>query len=90
MSAKMSEVATGAGVDGAFVFQFVSQINPYDDNPKYDTDMASSSLVKSLAHGRRGTTYLDMMWEPKESFRAVADFYANTRLAEPNETAGAR
>jgi hypothetical protein len=26
--------------------------------------------------GRHGTTYPDMTWEPKESFRAVADYYA--------------
>jgi hypothetical protein len=26
---------------------------------------------------RSGTTYPDMLWEPKESFRAVADFYAD-------------
>jgi len=32
--------------------------------------------VKSYATGH-GTTYLDMRWEPKESFRAVADFYAS-------------
>jgi len=33
------------------------------------------SLVKYYEEGH-GTTYPDMPWEPKESFRAVADFYA--------------
>jgi hypothetical protein len=69
-------VLDGAGVDGAFVSEFISQINPYSDDPKYDLDMASSSLVKYYERGRRGTTYTDMPWEPKESFRAVADYYA--------------
>ncbi|HZW57300.1 MAG TPA: hypothetical protein VFF30_13510 [Nitrososphaerales archaeon] len=64
-----------AGVYGAFVSVFVSQIHPYDENPRYDLDMASMSLVKSYSNGRHGVTYPDMNWEPKESFRAVADYY---------------
>jgi len=64
------------GVDGTFVSNFVSQITPYSDEPRYDLDMASSNLVKSFEGGRRGTTYPDMPWEPKESFRAVAQYYA--------------
>jgi hypothetical protein len=68
-------VLDNAGVDGAFIFQFVSQITPYSDNPKYDLDMASLSLVKYYDNGKHGTTYPDMPWEPKESFKAVADYY---------------
>lgn len=64
-----------AGVDGAFVSQFESQINPYSDDPRYDLDMASSSLVKYFEGGKKGTTYPDMPWEPKESFRALARYY---------------
>ena len=33
------------------------------------------ALVKTYASGHR-TTYPDMTWEPKEAFRAVADYYA--------------
>ena len=66
-----------AGVDGAFISQFESQINPYDENPRYDLDMASTGLVKCYEDGKRGTTYPDMHWEPKESFRAVAGYYAS-------------
>ena len=69
-------VLDGAGVDGAFISCFVSQITPYDDDPRYDLDMASPSLVKSYENGRHGATYPDMPWEPKESFKAVADYYA--------------
>jgi hypothetical protein len=63
-----------AAVDGAFVSQFLSQITPYDPDPRYDLDMASSSLVRYIERGR-GTTYPDLPWEPKEAFRAVAEFY---------------
>lgn len=65
-----------AGVYGAFVSDFVSQIRPYDENPKYDLDMASTSLVKTYSRGKHGATYPDMPWEPKESFMAVADYFA--------------
>jgi hypothetical protein len=104
-------VLDSAGVDGAFVFTFVSPTSPYNEDPKHDSDMASYSLVKSYAEketveemirqsakqgreffgvdfdpavlakftgevGRHGATYPDMTWEPKESFKAVADYYA--------------
>jgi hypothetical protein len=80
-----------AGVDGAFVMTFVAPLSPSSDDPKYDLDMASYSLVKSYGNrlgdlgiafpdlpwdaSRWGTTYPDMPWEPKQSFQAVADFY---------------
>ena len=65
-----------AGVDGAFVSAFMEQTKPYSDDPRHDLDMASFSLVKYFGDGRRGSTYPDMPWEPKESFRAVADYYS--------------
>jgi hypothetical protein len=69
-------ILDAAGVDGAFVSQFESQINPFDEDPKHDLDTPSSSLVKYYERGKHGTTYPDMAWEPKESFRALADYYA--------------
>jgi hypothetical protein len=100
-----------AGVEGAFVYTFVSPNSPYRGDPMYDSDMASFSLVKSYAESeteeefrrqmvdqarallgadidpgvlpkfsdvldRHGVTYPDMPWEPKESFRAVAEYYS--------------
>jgi hypothetical protein len=70
-------ILDAAKVDGAFVSSFLSQITPYSDTPKHDLDMASSSLVKYYEDGRRGTTYPDMPWEPKKSFKAVAAYFAN-------------
>jgi len=79
-------------VDGAFVFTFVAPTSPYSDDPRYGLDMASYSLVKSYGNrlgdlaatfpdppwdtDRSGTTYPGVPWEPKQSFQAVADFYA--------------
>lgn len=88
----MLSIFDAAGVDATFVMTFVAPLNPTSDDPLYDLDMASYSLVKSFggrlgllstAHpeapwdrNRLGTTYPGMPWEPKKSFGAVADFYA--------------
>lgn len=70
-------VLDGAGAEGAFIMTFVSPNNPTDENPLFDLDMASYSLVKSYADHKHGAIYPDMSWEPKESFRAVADYYTS-------------
>jgi hypothetical protein len=75
-----------AGVDGAFVFTFVTpaietddpQIKKMLEQIKFDPDICSYSLVKTCPAGKHGATYPEMPWEPKESFRAVADYYAGT------------
>ena len=67
------------GVNGAFVFTFVSPTSAYNEDLKYDLDMASYSLVKSYT-SKHGTTYPDMPWEPKESFQAVANYFAKQEV----------
>jgi len=64
-----------AGVHGTFVMTFLSPTAQYNEDARLDLDMNSYSLVKSYEHGRHGITYPEMPWEPKEAFRAVADFY---------------
>jgi hypothetical protein len=72
-----------ADVDGAFVFTFVqpgvdikdAELMKMLTELTFDPDITSYSLVKSYAD-RHGTTYPDMPWEIKESFKAVADYYA--------------
>jgi hypothetical protein len=80
------------GVDIAFVHTFIQPLSPWNPDPRFDFDLASYSLVKSFARrlGARaqdfpkvpwdttehGTTYPDLPWEPKESFRAVAAWNA--------------
>jgi hypothetical protein len=65
-----------AGVEGAFVCTFTDYLSPADDDPRYDLDMSSLSLVKYTPR-RRGLAYPDLEWEPKESFRAVAQYFAS-------------
>jgi hypothetical protein len=63
------------GVEGAYISTFVTPLAYFDENPMYDLDMASYSLVKSYRGKKHGQTYHDLKWEPKESFHAVADYY---------------
>ncbi|HKA49331.1 MAG TPA: abortive infection protein [Candidatus Dormibacteraeota bacterium] len=88
---EMLGIFEDAGVDAAFVMTFVDPLHPYSEDPKFDLDMASYSLVRSYGsrlgalgseyprapwdRTRLGTTYPDLPWDPKESFKAVADFY---------------
>jgi hypothetical protein len=71
-------ILDAAGVDGAFVAEFVTAGATTSDEPRYDLDMNAFSLVKTYRHGK-GATYPDMNWEPKQSFWAVADFYSQHR-----------
>lgn len=71
----MLRMIDAAGAEGAFAFTFVAPALTYHENPRFDLDMASYSLVKSLTD-KHGITFPDMPWEPKESFHALADFYA--------------
>jgi hypothetical protein len=68
------EILDGAGVTGAFVHTFVDYQSPTDPVAKYDLDISSMSLVKLLKSGK-GVSYPDLAWEPKEAFRAVANYY---------------
>jgi hypothetical protein len=72
-------VLDGVGIEGTFIMTFISPTAPYSDDTRRDFDMNSYSLVKSYEGGKHGTTYPDMTWEPKESFKAVADYYANNK-----------
>lgn len=75
------------GVDGCFVFTFVSPSYPSSLDPHYDLDTASYSLVRTWPEGH-GTTRLQLPWEPKEAFHAVARFYGkyvNTQRIEERQ-----
>ncbi len=65
-----------SGVAGALLSTFVTPGAEMHDDARYDLDMDSMSIVKSLPAGRHGTTYPNMNWEPKESFAVVADHFS--------------
>jgi hypothetical protein len=72
-----------AGVDATFVFTFVepgpepaSRERATLSRLGFDPDIVHYSLVKTHPDGRAGTAYPGVPWEPKESFHAVAEYYA--------------
>jgi hypothetical protein len=71
---ELLQIFTEEGVDSAFVFTFVQYQLPHRAEPHNDLDLASYGIVK-VYEGRFGSTYLDMRWEPKAAFRALADYY---------------
>jgi hypothetical protein len=83
--AELLRINDAAGVDATFVFTFVDSAGGIQDDVgrqilrslTFDPDIVRYSLVKSLLDGSHGTVYPDMTWEPKESFRAVAEYYAD-------------
>lgn len=68
------DIFADEGVSGAFWFTFVMATYPFHDDPLFNLDTASYSVVKSFTD-QRGTTYPDMPWETKKSFHALADYY---------------
>ena len=71
-------ILDAAGVDGCFVAEFVTAGATFSEEARYDLDMNAFALVKTYRRSK-GTTYPDMNWEPKQSFHAVAEFYANNQ-----------
>ena len=71
----MLQALDEAGVDGTFVFTFVTPALAHDPAPRRDLDLAGYALVTTYPD-RNGDTYPDMPWEPKQAFTAVATHYA--------------
>lgn len=62
------------GVDNVFVYTFARYDLVHRSASHEDFDIASAGLVKVL-EGRLGQSYLDMPWEPKVAFTALAEHY---------------
>jgi len=63
-------------VFAAFIFTFNSSNYVYDDNPKYDLDMASYGIVRSMPGNKNGY-YKSLPWMPKLAFFELAKYYAS-------------
>jgi hypothetical protein len=71
---ELMTILEAQGIEGIFVFTFVAPVFLHNENPLFDLDMASYGIVKSY-NNKKGETYPDMSWEPKEAFYVVADKY---------------
>lgn len=73
---RMFDLFERAGVSGVAVSELIHPTHPYSDDPKFNLDTASMALVKTIRDDMSdpGSTY---RIEPKESFHAVAGYYAH-------------
>ncbi len=62
---EMLSIFDAAGVDATFVMTFAAPLNPTSDDPLYDLDMASYSLVKSFGGrlGPLGAAHPEAPWD---------------------------
>jgi len=73
---KMFDTFEAAGVHGVAVSEFIHPTHPHSTDPSVDLDTASMAIVKTIRHdfADPASAY---RWEPKESFHAIADYYAH-------------
>jgi hypothetical protein len=69
------------GIHSAAMAEFIHPTHPHSDDPRYDLDIASWALVKTVRED-----YFDWAspyrWEPKEAFRAVGRYYERASQRE--------
>jgi hypothetical protein len=58
------------GLYAALVYEFVTPDAPHRSDPRFDLDMASYSIVRTVGEGP------DWVWEPKLAYRALARTWA--------------
>ena len=63
---------------GAYVYEFISPGSPHLPDPRFDLDLATFAIVKAIADRPPGTSPA-YRWEPKQAFRALADYYEASR-----------
>lgn len=71
---ELLQIFDAAKVDAAFLTSFAAYMSPHREDPVYDLDIASYGIVK-VYENKFGETYPDMHWEPKESFKVIAEYF---------------
>ncbi|HVX43359.1 MAG TPA: hypothetical protein VHC49_05725 [Mycobacteriales bacterium] len=77
---ELLEIFDAEEVHAAFVFLFALENFPHrpGGDPRDDLDRAGPGIVK-VYENRYGTTYPDLMWDPKAAFATVAEHYSRSR-----------
>ncbi|MBM2620140.1 abortive infection protein [Actinoplanes sp. LDG1-06] len=80
----MLETFEQAGIDGVAVAEFIHPTHPWSPDPRFDLDAASMAITRTVR-----ADYADpdsaYHWEPKASFHALADYYADARRASAHD-----
>lgn len=69
--AEQLQIFAEEGVEGAFVYNFLSQFDWHHEDPRRDIDMASHAIVKVA----QTAADAPLTWEPKAAFHEVARLY---------------
>jgi hypothetical protein len=75
---ELLDVFESMGLYAAMAFEFVTPDAPHRPEPRYDLDMASYSIVKTVKD-RPDDPASGWHWEPKQSFHALARAYRRPR-----------
>ncbi|MFI7104200.1 abortive phage infection protein [Streptomyces sp. NPDC050161] len=71
---ELLDVFESMGLYSAMAFEFLTPDAPHRPEPRYDLDMASYSIVKTIKD-RPDDPASDWHWEPKQAFHALARAY---------------
>lgn len=71
---ELLEIFENKKVDGAFVFTFVTYNYRYNSDPRYDLDMGSFGIVRSLPDTIDGYAK-NLTWMPKQAFFDLGEYY---------------
>lgn len=78
---KMFDTFEQAGVHGVAVSELIHPTHPHSTDPRQDLDTASMAIVKTIRDDYSDPAS-EYRWEPKESFHAIADYYAHVGFQE--------
>jgi hypothetical protein len=69
------------GIHSVAMTEFIHPTHPHSADPKYDIDIASFSITKTIRedHSDWASPY---RWEPKASFHAIAGYYASSGVRD--------
>ncbi len=84
---RMLDIFEEAGIVGVSPVEFIHPTHPHSSDPALDLDIASTSLVRTI-RDRYDDPSSGYRWEPKESFRAIAERYAAAQARETGTTKG--
>lgn len=77
---ELLDIFTDENVFAAFVFTFISNNYTYNDDPKYDLDMAAYGIVRVMPE-KSARSYKNMPWVPKKAFYELAKYFSKLKTS---------
>jgi len=76
---ELLEIFDREEIPGAFIFKFISPVYRYNEDARFDLDMAAYSVVKSLPENLPGYQG-NLPWMPKTAFYKLGNYYSGKKL----------